>query len=99
MRGVKIMMTRAFLFLLAIMSGLTTAQAAECVRPEQSTLGRDAVTAEIIVDALMEDGKAAVQTDFFNASLPAISAQRHCHFFAFVAPAASTTYIGDRNRQ
>ncbi|WP_381422320.1 hypothetical protein [Sphingorhabdus arenilitoris] len=94
------MMTRTFLFLLAIMSGLTTAQAAERVRPVQSALGSGAVAAEVLVDALTEEKhKAASVALHLPQSRISDHDQHTAKLNAAAVPASPTVYIGDRNRQ
>ena len=93
------MLTRTFLFLLAMMSGLSAAQAAERVRPVQSEIGAGTSSAIDAASALVEDSAGAI--DCFAP----VHAYAHAVLqdvkrpVSYAAPVTARVFIGDRNRQ
>ena len=94
------MLTRAFLILLAMMTGLTAAQAAEATRPAQSAL---TLTAPCNVQVSAEIALASKQRQRLQVALFAQPARKNVQRVAIKtnrseAPPSQRTYISDRAR-
>jgi hypothetical protein len=95
------MITRAFLFLLAMLTGFSTAQAADSLRPAPSAIGSAAISSATVAASVSVFVRRAdiqvrhPQASKFNATL--IDA----HYSRFADQIAPTprTYPSDRSRQ
>jgi hypothetical protein len=95
------MLTRAFLLLLAMMTGLTASQAAERIRPEQ---GASALSAMLAKPSASASVRAETRQAIFRAAVCA----KVCAFASVIdrvdqpyysAPIAPRTYLADRSRR
>lgn len=95
------MITRAFLFLLAILTGFSTAQAADSLRPAQSAIGSAAISsATIAASASVFERRADVQVSYPQA-FSIIATLIDVQYFPSgdqIAP-SPRTYRSDRSRQ
>ena len=94
------MLTRTFLFLLAMMSGLSAAQAAERMRPMQSEMGAASSNAvEIAAVSLCEDIKDYIKSHSSDFVIFRVSIAKRYGASIYDAPLPAPVFIGDRNRQ
>ncbi len=92
------MLTRSFLFLLAMMTGLSAAQAADTVRHAPAAVGASAVQAvDLLRSSQVKPAKAHIAI-LTNAALDPIPSLRAPVAADFSIP-APRIFIGDRNRQ
>jgi hypothetical protein len=95
------MITRAFLFLLAMLTGFSTAHAANSLRPAQSAIGSAAISSATIAASVSVFVKRAdIQVrhpQVFNVIVTLIDVQYLC-FAGQIAPSPCTAR-SDRSRQ
>jgi hypothetical protein len=95
------MLTRAFLLLLAMMTGLSAAQAAENVRPVHGAPGLSAAMAQIRVVTAEKAAQRSVCAFSSISQIHHFDATASKHFWVVPndAPIAPRTYRADRARE
>jgi hypothetical protein len=95
------MITRAFLFLLAMLTGFSAAQAADTLRPAQSAIGSAAISSATIAASVSEfERRADVQVSHPQASsvFATLIEVQYSPSADQIAP-SPRTYRSDRSRQ